>query len=196
MGQLLAVRYSESDIIRTSPLRITPQLLLELQDNAQIPIPVDLIVDCMDCWELCCGYRGIPQDKSVRLAILSLREERRSLRLRRLYPHSHQVDAFRHAHQVRWLRLFLPQRVSHLWLLDHQGCHPSPHSVWPTTVIHYAISFVKVGTHTTCQSFGAVLRWYVGTTSMRTIFTGMASSLSTTQTSTMLVDILWLRYVV
>ena len=85
MGQLLAVRYSESDIIRTSPLRITPQLLLELQDNAQIPIPVDLIVDCMDCWELCCGYRGIPQDKRVRLAILSLREERRSLRLRRLY---------------------------------------------------------------------------------------------------------------
>ena len=47
MGQLLAVRCSEGGIIHTSPLRITPQLLLELQDNAQIPIPVDLIVDCV-----------------------------------------------------------------------------------------------------------------------------------------------------
>ena len=36
-------------------------------------------------WELACGYRGIPQDKGQRLGVLVIREERRSLRLRRLY---------------------------------------------------------------------------------------------------------------
>ena len=48
-------------------------------------IPHDHVVDCMDLWELACGFRGIPQDKSMRLGILAIREERRSLRLRRLY---------------------------------------------------------------------------------------------------------------
>ena len=85
MGQLLAVRYTEFDILRRSNSPVTPLMLLQLQDSAQIPMPVDMIIDCMDCWELCCGYRGIPQDKSVRLAILALREERRTHRLRRLF---------------------------------------------------------------------------------------------------------------
>ena len=84
MGQLLAVRYSECDIVRCSCERVTPLLLLHIQDNAQIPMPVDMIIDCMDCWQLCCGYRCIPQDKAVRLAVLALREERRTYRLRRL----------------------------------------------------------------------------------------------------------------
>ena len=84
MGQLLAVRYTECDIIRCSCERVTPLLLMHLQDDAQIPMPVDMIIDCMDCWELCCGYRGIPQDKAVRLAVLALHEERRIYRLRRL----------------------------------------------------------------------------------------------------------------
>ena len=39
----------------------------------------------MDLWELDCGLRGTPQDKSQRLGVLSLREERRTLRLRRLF---------------------------------------------------------------------------------------------------------------
>ena len=36
MGQLLAVRYSECDIVRCSCERVTPLLLLHIQDNAQI----------------------------------------------------------------------------------------------------------------------------------------------------------------
>ena len=39
----------------------------------------------MDLWELACGLKGIPQDKSQRLGVLSIREERRCLRLRRLF---------------------------------------------------------------------------------------------------------------
>ncbi len=42
-------------------------------------------MDCVDLWELSCGLRGVPQDKSQRLGILAIREERRSFRLRRLY---------------------------------------------------------------------------------------------------------------
>ena len=46
---------------------------------------VDAYIDCVDLWELCCGLRGIPQDKSQRLGVLAIRGERRTLRLRRLY---------------------------------------------------------------------------------------------------------------
>ena len=43
------------------------------------------MIDCMDLWELSCGMRGIPQDKGQRLGVLAIREERKSLRLRRLF---------------------------------------------------------------------------------------------------------------
>lgn len=85
MGQLLSIRYSEADLVRVNRGRITPMRFLQLQDDGHVPIPTDLMIDCMDCWELCTGYRGVPQDKSQRLAILALREERKRLRLRRLY---------------------------------------------------------------------------------------------------------------
>ena len=39
----------------------------------------------MDLWELSCGCRGIPQDKSQRLGVLAIREERRTTRLRRFF---------------------------------------------------------------------------------------------------------------
>ena len=51
-------------------------------------IPVDAVIDCMDLWELACGQRGIPQDKSQRLGVLALREERRWSRLRRFYHYT------------------------------------------------------------------------------------------------------------
>ena len=49
------------------------------------PLPVDAYIDCMDLWDLACGIKGMPQDKSQRLGVLAIREERRTLRLRRLY---------------------------------------------------------------------------------------------------------------
>ena len=56
-----------------------------MPDSGRLPIPVDTWIECMDLWELCCGLRGTPQDKSQRLGVLSLREERRALRLRLLF---------------------------------------------------------------------------------------------------------------
>ena len=44
-----------------------------------------LYIDCVDLWELSCGLRGIPQDKSQRLGVLAIREERRTRRVWRLY---------------------------------------------------------------------------------------------------------------
>ena len=85
MAQLLAVRFCEHELISQKQSKLTPLQLLALQDDGLIPLPVDMGIDCMDFWELCCGYRGIPQDKSQRLAVLAIREERRTHRLRRLY---------------------------------------------------------------------------------------------------------------
>ena len=84
MAQIIGMRLTEPEInILCGPQK--PLQLQERLDRGQLSLPVDAYVDCMDLWELCCGLRGTPQDKSQRLGILSLREERRTLRLRRLY---------------------------------------------------------------------------------------------------------------
>ena len=84
LAQLVALRFAESELVASLNIR-APLKLLEVQDSGLCPIPVDAYIDCMDLWELCCGIRGTPQDKSQRLGILAIREERRSLRLRRLF---------------------------------------------------------------------------------------------------------------
>ena len=85
MAQLTALRYAEPEISKQFNFKIRPLELQNFCDDGLCPIPVDAVVDCMDLWELVCGMRGIPQDNSQRLGILALREERRSLRLRRFY---------------------------------------------------------------------------------------------------------------
>ena len=84
LGQLTALRITEPDIALTTGKTITPTFLMHLQDESRLWIPHDHIIDAMDLWELACGMRGIPQDKSQRLGVLAIREERRTLRLRRL----------------------------------------------------------------------------------------------------------------
>ena len=43
------------------------------------------MTDANDVFELCCGKRGVPQDKSQKLLILSLREKRLQGKIRRSY---------------------------------------------------------------------------------------------------------------
>ena len=85
VGQLAALRYVEPEL--AMELGRAPRALDVMQylERQRCSLPCDHVVDCMDLWELCCGYRGIPQDKGQRLGVLMMREERRSLRLRRLY---------------------------------------------------------------------------------------------------------------
>ena len=88
IGQLGALRLAEPELCAQHGYRqkrLAPLQLLDLQEKGLVPIPHDHVIDCMDLWELSCGLRGIPQDKSQRLGVLHIREERRQLRLRRLY---------------------------------------------------------------------------------------------------------------
>ena len=48
-------------------------------------VPCDVATDCNDLFELACGQRGIPSDKSQRLAVLSIREDRLSGRTRAFF---------------------------------------------------------------------------------------------------------------
>jgi len=82
MGQLVAMRIAEPELCLKYG-RLTPMKLLTIQDNGSCPVMYDHMVDCMDLWDLACGRKGIPQDKSQRLAVLAIREERRMLRIRR-----------------------------------------------------------------------------------------------------------------
>ena len=45
-------------------------------------IPVDHVTDCMDLFELVTNVKGLSSDKSQRLAIIALREDRMTRRIR------------------------------------------------------------------------------------------------------------------
>ena len=84
MGQLVCMRLAEPELsIKYG--KLSPIKLLKIQDDSHCPVLYDHMVDCMDLWDLACGRKGVPQDKSQRLAVLAIREERRSLRVRRFY---------------------------------------------------------------------------------------------------------------
>ena len=85
VGQFVCMRLAEPDIAIRFNRPPTPMALLQIQDSSECPVCHDHFIDCMDLWELACGLRGIPQDNSQRLGVLAIREERRSLRLRRFY---------------------------------------------------------------------------------------------------------------
>ena len=62
MGQMIALRYSEPELVAKSNRKITPSMLEALQEEGKCPLVHDHFTDCMDLWELSCGMRGIPQD--------------------------------------------------------------------------------------------------------------------------------------
>ncbi len=84
LGQLVAMRIAEPELAINHG-RLTPLRLLHIQEEGLCPVMYDHMVDCMDLWDLACGRKGIPQDKSQRLAVLAIREERRLQRIHRFY---------------------------------------------------------------------------------------------------------------
>ena len=56
--------------------RITAREGTRIQHENLNIVPVDHVTDCMDLFELCCGQRGLSNDKNQRLVIMSLREDR------------------------------------------------------------------------------------------------------------------------
>ena len=59
---------------------------MQIADLGAFILPVHCVTDCNDLLELATGERGIPADKSQRLSVLSIREERLSGRCR-LFSH-------------------------------------------------------------------------------------------------------------
>ena len=86
LGHMVCLRYTEPEFAIQLGRRPRPADYLAADEGRRLcALPQDHFIDCMDLWELSCGYRGIPQDKGQRLGVLVIREERRALRLRRLY---------------------------------------------------------------------------------------------------------------
>ena len=56
--------------------------MIKLEEEGRFDIPMDIITDCKDLWELETGQKGVPQDRTQRLIIMSLRERRAQGRIR------------------------------------------------------------------------------------------------------------------
>eukprot|EP00959_Pyramimonas_sp_CCMP1952_P347627 7281570-Pyramimonas_sp.AAC.1 len=56
-----------------------------MQDEGRAMIPIDIVTDCYDLYQVTTGLKGIPVDKTQRLTIFSLREDRLSGRIRMIY---------------------------------------------------------------------------------------------------------------
>ena len=79
-AQFIALRMTE--IIKCGSTQHKAKDMMEIFDQSLYQVRVDHCTDCMDFWQLCCGVKGVPSDKSSRLAVLSMREERLSGRIR------------------------------------------------------------------------------------------------------------------
>ena len=79
-SQFVAIRYTE--IINTTKHQHTAKDMLKVYNDSMLQLRIDHHTDCLDFWQLVCGTKGVPSDKSSRLAVLSFREERLSGRIR------------------------------------------------------------------------------------------------------------------
>ena len=96
MAHIIGMRLTKPEInILCGPQK--PLQLQERLDRGQLSLPVDAYVDCMDLWEVCCGLRGTPQDKSQRLGILAPREKKENPSTATAISCSRQMDDFRYA---------------------------------------------------------------------------------------------------
>ena len=60
----------------TSPEQLDLKDFIRVEKAGNYDLPIDVLCDCNDVLELVTGKKGVPQDKSQRLIILSLRERR------------------------------------------------------------------------------------------------------------------------
>jgi hypothetical protein len=117
-SEMLCMRFTEIFAPRTLKLAD----LIAFDDDAMFDLPLDHLTDCMDLVHLCVGQRGIPQDRSQRLIVLSLREKRMIGKIRcLLHVDTHDMAANR-------LTKYDPSDYSFMTILDHGFCvykHPA-----------------------------------------------------------------------
>ena len=83
-AQMIAMRITEMHVALKGTTSQKLMVLIDMSLSGQYVLPIDHLTDCKDMFELITGLKGVPQDKQQRLPVMALREERRTLRLRRL----------------------------------------------------------------------------------------------------------------
>ena len=81
-AQLIALRYTEVLTGCTIGMPKPLEVLMNVNNTAAFVMPIDHYTDCYDLFQLTCGLKGVPTDKTQRLAVLSIREDRISGRVR------------------------------------------------------------------------------------------------------------------
>jgi len=77
VAQLCASRYTEPFLYTLYRQPIDAHTYIDLNlGGLPCLLPVDHVTDCMDVFELCTGSKGIASDKTQRILILSIREDR------------------------------------------------------------------------------------------------------------------------
>jgi hypothetical protein len=83
---MIAMRLTELScpLVSTSGILRQPTFdeLLELESDGQYDLSIDTFTDCMDLYQLATGVKGVPQDRTQRLLIMSLREKLMTRKLR------------------------------------------------------------------------------------------------------------------
>ena len=72
LAQMINLRFTE---VLSRHVHSLAEMIL-VQECVAFVFPIDQLTDCMDMWELVAGEKPVPLDRTHRLYILSLREER------------------------------------------------------------------------------------------------------------------------
>jgi hypothetical protein len=120
LAQLVAMRLAEIFSYRA---RLTVAELIQIQTDVSWPIPIDHYTDCGDFFELVTGSKGCPQDKTQRLHVLSVREDRITRRIRffvQIPTESMLVDALTKVMLSGLLMTFLTSGYYRIQHADHK----------------------------------------------------------------------------
>ena len=79
---MVAMRLSEMHLALSCTTKQMISVLIEMNNAGQYVVAIDHLTDCKDMFELVTGLKGVPQDRQQRLAIMALREERMTGRVR------------------------------------------------------------------------------------------------------------------
>ena len=77
---MLALRITE--LTNPSPRSFSLKNMIAIEERGVFDLPMDLVTDCLDLYGLVTGTKGVPQDRTQRLIIMSLRERRAQGRIR------------------------------------------------------------------------------------------------------------------
>ena len=77
---MVALRLTE--LRYPQPRSVPLATMISIEERGIFDVPTDIVTDCRDLWELETGQKGVPQDRTQRLIIMSLRERRAQGRIR------------------------------------------------------------------------------------------------------------------